>query len=245
MKKIIFTIILVLAASLFPKYSYAQLPSGDQLEKINEKVDELKDKVASKVAQLNLVEKRGIVGTITKISNNQIVLNDLDDNSRIVDIDELTKFSSEDDNTFNNISDLKNGMQLSVIGIYNKDSQRLLARFVNQISIPVFISGVISDVNQTDFSIVVSTEDGEKHIIDVERITKTFSYTNADLQTSGFSKISAGQNVIVSGFINTKDKKRITASRLIYFPDVPKDPNVKVEIPTSVPSTPTPTPISK
>lgn len=223
----------------FSSISSAQLPSGDQLEKINEKADELKDKVASKVAELNLVEKRGIVGIVEKVDANQITINDLRNNTRIIDLDELTKFSSEENNSFN-ISDLKQGSQIYVLGIYNKDSRRLLARFINDVTIPIFINGVIFEANEDDFTMTVVTVDGTKYLIDIERITKSFSYIDGDLETSGFSKIVLGENIVISGYKNTKEKNRITASRLIHFPGVPKDPNIKIEIQNLSP-TPTPT----
>lgn len=238
MKKMFFITALLIFSLKFSNISYAQLPSSDQIQKINEKVDELKDKVASRVAELNLVEKRGIVGVVEKVEGNQITINDLKNNTRIIDTDELTKFSSEDNSSFD-ISDLKKGSQISILGIYNKDSQRLLARFVNDITIPVFINGVISQANEEDFTLTVVTVDGTKYLIDIERVSKTFSYVDGDLETSGFSKITSGENVVLSGFKNTKEKNRITASRLIYFPGVPKDPNIKIEIQTP---SPTPTP---
>lgn len=240
MNKLFFLITLILFSFNFSSNSYAQLPSGEQLEKINEKVDELKDKVASRVAQLNLVEKRGIVGIVEKIEGTQITINDLKNKTRIIDTDELTKFSSEENDSFD-ISDLKEGSQISVLGIYNKDSQRLLARFVNETTIPIFINGVISESDEEEFTLTVVTADGAKYIVDIERVSKTFSYVDSDLETSGFSKINSGENVIVSGFKNEREKNRITASRFIHFPGIPKDPNIKIEIQSPTSST-TPTP---
>lgn len=240
MKRLFLVTLILILSIQFNTIAFAQIPSGDQLEKINEKVDELKDKVASKVAQLNLVEKRGIIGTVDKVTATQITLTDLKNNTRIIDLDELTKFSSEDNSSFD-ISDIKPGTQLSVLGLYNKDSERLLGRFINEISIPVFLTGVITDTNEDDFTITIVTVSGEKYLIDIERVTKSFSYADGDLETSGFSKINVGENVIVTGFKNTKEKNRITASRFIHLPGIPKDPNVKFEIQKQSPTiTPTP-----
>ena len=59
--------------------AYAAAPSPTQTE--NSQINQLKNKIASQVAQLKLVEKRGIVGTIQNvaISNNQITLLDVFD----------------------------------------------------------------------------------------------------------------------------------------------------------------------
>lgn len=235
MKRIIFLISLALIFFQSSNLSFAQLPDSDQLQKINDKVDELKDKVASKVAELNLVEKRGVVGTVVSVDANQITLNDVFNNDRIIDVDELTQFTSDNNSSFN-ISDLKKGSQISALGIYNKDSQRILARFINSTSIPIFLSGVISEINQDDFTITILTEGGTKYLVDVERVTKSFSYIDENLESSGFSKLTIGENVLVSGYKNAKEKNRISASRLIDFPGVPRDPNVKIEITTASPS---------
>ena len=55
-------------------------------------IERIKEMVADKVSKLNLVEKRGIVGTVTDTSTTQIVVQDLQNNKRFIDIDELTKF---------------------------------------------------------------------------------------------------------------------------------------------------------
>ena len=56
-------------------------------------IQRIKDIVASKVAELNLVEKRGIVGKLKENSNMHLVISDIKSNTRNIDVDELTKFS--------------------------------------------------------------------------------------------------------------------------------------------------------
>ena len=236
-KRIILLIILSLCLS-FISPANAQLPSGDQVEKINERVDELKNKVASKVAELNLVEKRGIVGIVESVTDNQITLNDIKNNRRIIDVDEITKFSSEENGALE-ISDIKKGSEISVLGLYNKDSQRLLARFINEISIPLFINGVISEKDDENFTVSITTSNNEKYLVDVDRITKTLNYVDGDLESSGFSKITIGITAVASGFEDPKEKNRISATRIIFFPGTPKDPNIKFKI-ESLSPTPTP-----
>ena len=82
MKRIL--IILLLCLIFLPSITLAQtktptqkVPTSDEIEKISDKVDELKDKVASRVAQLKLVEKRGIVGVVESVSDIQDNLNAL------------------------------------------------------------------------------------------------------------------------------------------------------------------------
>lgn len=243
MKKIIFTLIIVFLIA--PDFAYAQTTEEEQ----GSKVDLIKTKVASRVAELKLVEKRGVVGVVESAAGNEIKVNDLNDKTRIIEVDELTKFNSGDNDEFG-ISDIKKGTKISAIGLYNKDSRKLLARFVNEISIPVFLNGVISGKDDEEFTITLTTEDEKKYTVDIEKITKSFSYADGELETSGFTKIETMQNALVIGFFDPKDDKKITANRIITFPNVPTNPRIEVENePTSKPSakpskflSPSPTP---
>ena len=233
MKKIF--LILITSFLVLPQGSFAQtktptktaIPSNDEIKKINEKVDQLKDKVASRVAQLKLVEKRGTLGIVESVSDTQITINDLNDKIRIIEVDEFTKFSSGSNNSYG-ISDIKKGAKISALGLYNKESEKLLARFVNEVSIPLFLEGVISRKDENGFTITLSTEDGTNYKVDIERITKTFAYSDGELQTSGFKKIKTLENALVLGFPDPKEKDRLTASRIITFPDLPKNPKVQI-----------------
>lgn len=194
---------------------------------LDQKINELKDRIASRVAQLNLVEKRGILGTVTDSSDTQITLSDLLGNVRFIDIDELTKFSSPSAGNSFGISDIKKGQMLGILGLYNKESQRILARFVDVEDIPEIVHGAVSAIDDKNYTITVSTKSGENVKVDIETTTKTFSYSkNTDLVSSGFSKITNDEHIIVVGFPDIKNNKLLIGSRIIVFPDIPKDPTI-------------------
>lgn len=242
MKKILF--ILIIIALIAPGATLAQTPNPEDESEVDVKVDQIKDKVASRVAELNLVEKRGMVGVVESVNDNEIRIIDLNDKTRIINVDELTKFSS-DEGSFD-ITDIEKGTKISAIGLYNKDSEKLLARFVNEISIPLFLNGVISDKDDKNFTITLSTEGEKDFIVDVENITKSFTFTDGQLETVGFTKIPVMKNALVIGYTDPKNSERITANRVIIFPDVPKNPRVEVDEESTTPSkspsiSPTPT----
>ncbi len=230
--------------SIFPTVSFAQsptqskIPSSEGLEKINDKVDELKNKIASRVAQLNLVEKRGIIGIVQDVSDTQVTVSDLNGRNRIIDVDEFTKFSGEDDSF--GISDIKKGSKISILGLYNKESRRLLARFINEITIPLFLYGVVSEKDDENFTVMLTTEDSE-YSIDIEKVTKTFEYSDGELKSSGFSKIETIQNALVIGFSDPKEKTKITASKIIIFPNLPKNPKIQIVEDVKEMASPSPT----
>lgn len=211
------------AQTATPKVTVA--PSKNEVPKDSadlEKIQKIKDIVASKVAELNLVEKRGIIGTIREITGMKITVTDVKGNTRQIDVDELTKFNLSSKTT-SGISDLVKGTTYSFIGLHNKDTQRLLARKVGTTStIPVFFEGAIKELNEDDFQITIVNEKGESRKVDIQSSTKTsLAATDGDLAKSGFSKLEVNQRVLAIGFPDKKDKDLVSATRLIHFEDVP------------------------
>jgi hypothetical protein len=220
MKKIFITIFGVLL--VIPSFASAQTTNP-----INDQVDQLKDKVASKVAQLNLVEKKGVIGKVTKVGANSFQLEDINGNLVNVTVDELTDYTSDENSSFN-FSDVKKDEELWVLGLHNKDSGKILARFINETAIPLFLRGVIIEKDTKNFTVTINSPDKTTYIVDIENITRTLSYDKNDIVEEGFTKIPTMVNAIVVGFENPKEKNRITAGRIITFPDSPKDPDIEL-----------------
>ncbi len=206
-----------------PAYAAAPTPA----DKTQELRDQLITNIASRVAQLKLVEKRGIIGKVLDVTNTQITVTDSQNNTRFVDVDELTKFSNPTNKGTYGISDITKDTTIGILGLYNKESRRILARFVNVITIPFIIHGGVAKVDSENFSISVTTIEGKQITIDVESLTRSNSYTAKDGSVrSGFSKIKDNYNIIAIGALNTKDKNRMTATRIIFFPEIPPSPKV-------------------
>lgn len=212
--------------SVTPTITKAPSPAD---EKLTDQINKLKEKIASRVAELKLVEKRGVIGTVVKTSDTQLTINDVNNKIRLIDVDEITKFSSPSAKGAFGISDITKGSRVAVIGLYNKQSKRILARFVDVITTPVFINGTVKNVDTKEYTITIVDEDGKQTIVDIEKITKTLSYTKEDgLVAAGFSKITAGQRVNVIGYTNIKEKNRVTGSRIIVFPELPRNPRITI-----------------
>lgn len=206
-------------------------------EKLNQQINQLKERIASRVAELNLVEKRGFIGTVTEASDTQVKLTDLNGKTRFIDVDEITKFTSPDDKNFG-ISDLSKNTRVSVVGLYNKQSQRILARFIDEVSMPAFLSGTITEVDKKNFVVTISTMDNKEKRIDIETSTKINSYSKeSDIERSGFSKLQAGDRIIATGFENKNDKDLYTGTLILQLPDAPQDPKIKLAQPTTAEKT--------
>jgi len=224
-KKSFLFLLLVISYSLLVGTAQAATPTP--VDKIQEIRNQLITNIASRVAQLKLVEKRGIIGKVTDVTNTQIVVTDLQNNTRFVDVDELTKFSSPTFKGTYGISDITKDTTIGVLGLYNKESRRILARFVNVITTPFITHGGVAKIDSENFSINITTEEGKQMSVDIEKLTRTYSYTqNSGYLRSGFSKIKENYNIIIGGVIDTKDKSKVIATRLIFFPEIPASPKV-------------------
>lgn len=224
-----------LLLGLFTQVSYAQtkkptpnVTSSPTSIEDSKQIEKIKDLVASRVAELKLVEKRGILGTVTQTTSTQITLTDLRSNKQIVDIDEITKFSDADNKSYG-ISDIKKGDELGIIGLLNKSTEHVLARFINSVtSVPVHFDGVITDVDKKNYTLSAVDELGNKKILNIETSTTIDSFTNdTDQIKSGFSKILAGQRVYASGFPDLKIANQLNLDSLIFFPELA--PSVKMK----------------
>lgn len=238
MKKLSIFLFSLLIFLLVGKIVFAQTVTptpSPALSTTEAQINNLKDRIASRVAQMNLVEKRGIIGMVSDVSQTQITITDSKGATRLIDVDELTKFSSPSAKTSFGISDISKGTQLGIIGLYNKDSRRLLARYVDVLLLPKIISGGILSINKVDFTFTVTTVNSDTTTISVEDITKTLSYTKVGgTVKSGFSKLAVGQRILIVGFPDSNDQSSILASRVVIFPDLPVNPKIPLVKPEDI-----------
>lgn len=257
MKKLIFTISLLVFGTLAGQVNASATPTPKSDSTVSKKLDsqinQLKEKIASRVSELNLVEKRGMIGIVTDIKGNQITITDAEGNLRYVDVDEITKYSSTGQTKFG-LTDLKKDTKISVLGIYNKQSKRMLARFVKTYAPQTILSGGINAIDAKNFQLTIVTPDQKERKVDIATTTKLFSYSpDGDLVKYGFSKLAIGDRIQVAGSADREDATLFEATRLIDYLGVPKDPNVVITAPTTAAptsattkqATPTPTTAAK
>lgn len=232
MKRLL-TVYIVILVALFASsksltFAAASPTPSPSDQAIQQQLDLLKSRIASRVAELKLVEKRGIIGKVTSSNDTQITLTDIYGNTRFVDVDELTKFSNPDvkGNASFGISDITNGMQLGVLGLFNKQSRRILARDVEVITLPKTFTGAIAGIDKKNFNFYLASEDGKQTFMDIETVTKTYSYTGGTLGTSGFSKITEGEMAIIQGFPDKQNPSHIIPSIIILLPDIARSPKI-------------------
>lgn len=233
---------IVLAQNSTESTSSATAAPLDESEMKN--VKKIIDLVASSSAEQKLTERVGVIGTVAEKTNTTINLKTLNEENKIIDIDEITKFNNPDSKSFG-ISDIKNGDVLGVIGVLNKISNHILARFVDKlVSLPSYFEGVITEIDRKNFQYIATDENGNKVRLDIQTSSKISSFTKEDGQVkSGFSKAETGQRVYASGYKDAKINNQLQVSRIILFPNLPLSSKLKAYAPSdnSLPPTASPT----
>jgi hypothetical protein len=214
---IIYLTIFLTTIIVFAGNVYADTPTPTTSTSLLEKVA---NEIASKTAQLNLVEKRGIIGTVTDSSGTQITLSDINGNIRFVDVDELTKFSSSSSSSYG-LSDVTKGTILGVLGLYNKQSRRILAREITvESSFPNIIYGTISNIDKTNYEISIVKQNKQTVVIEIQDVTKTSAFSSGNLNKSGFSKALNSETIIAIGFPDKQDSGKILVTNIVLLPDI-------------------------
>lgn len=232
MKKFFLVLTIIFGVLILTGNVQAQSPTASTNPTEDEQqIEKIKDIVASRVAELNLVEKKGVLGTVFSNSSTQITLEDIAGDKRIIEIDEITKFNDPDNDDFG-VSDIEEGQTIGVIGLLNKAADRILARYINVVnSVPEYFDGIVTEIDKKNFQAIAVDESGDERKIDIVTSTKTSLFTKEDgFIKSGFSKIAVGERIFAAGFTDSKDDTQLNATRVIHFPDLSPSEKMKMHI---------------
>lgn len=214
---------------LYENNSWAQSPnptntpnpsvtSSETIDKLKQ-IKELKEKIATKVAQLREKEKVGLLGTVAKIDKTTITLSTAKGDSGVTFSDD-TIFYQIDGNTKKEISikNIEEADTISVFGYSNDDKTLTSAKYIYLHSPSIHISGKISEIDKENFTITVIEK--EKEItVDIEKYTTSMvlDKNKNSLVKIGFSKLSLDSLAHIIGVANAKEKNRISANRIYIF----------------------------
>ena len=189
----------------------------------NSDIEQFKDKLASKVAELQKKDEQAISGFITEIKEKEIRFKTKENEIYTGELDDvLTKFYS-----------LKSGIKKEItIENLSKDENIIVTGPINGKIITannIYLdtsylsdSGVVSEVNQSEFYIKVSLLKNETVTLDIETLTKKLAVNlkSFNLEPIGFSKIKSGDTVhfIYENTNSSKTEKRYSAEKIIVIP---------------------------
>lgn len=203
-------------------------PSSTFIDNLK-KIQNLKEKIATKVAEIRQKEKAGLYGIIKKIDNISVTLA-TKNQDRSVTLPEDTIYFSLTDGTKKESSfkNLKEGNAITILGYYDEGKTVLSSKYIFLEKPKSHLTGKIADIDKTNYTLTLKDPQGST-VVDIENYTKMVNFSREKgIQKIGFSKLKIGDNIHLIATPNAKDEKRAAALRIITLSFNP-------------PQTPTPT----
>jgi len=243
---------IIAALLLFTTTVYAETPNSATSSAAQQKLDTLKDRLASAATQLSQSQKGAIFGTVKTTSVSTITVEtsvkdmkiELTDTIKVAQVLKGKRTSLTTD-------DLSKGDTVVVFGDYdvNLDLLKAKAIFI-QDTLPLNIAGTITQTDKKNFTITVATPAGQTYLVDIETLTKNILWDKANGTSKGaFSKYLVGDTVHLLATPEPKTDNRVSAIRVLDIGNITGAATAPAAVPTvsSSPSatlkvTPKPTP---
>lgn len=183
----------------------------------------LKEKIATKVAEIREKEKRAYSGVVKTIDQSAIIIskNGIDKTASLSE-DTLFYNLTKDGKTEIAGKSIKVGSFISVFGYTSEGNSQMAVKYIFSQTSPILIIGKIADMDKENYTLTVRERQGNQ-LVDIETYTKNFVFTKErGKQKIGFSKLKIGDTVHVVGTANIKEANRVTAGSLLVLPFTPQ-----------------------
>lgn len=181
-------------------------------------IEDLKDRIATTVAQLSQTQKKAISGTIKTVSVSTITIGTDTSDIKIELTDSIKVFQTTSGKRETlTTDDLSKGDWVVVFGDYDATLDLLKAKvIVIQAPLPDRIAGTITDVDKKNFTLTVQTTDNQSYLVDIEKNTSILAYdATKGIGKGGFSKVQIGETAHVIGTDEPKKDHTISALRVL------------------------------
>lgn len=191
---------------------------------VNQQIEDLKNRLATKAAELKQLERRALVGTVKSKTISTLTMETETKDRKIELTDDIKVFELiKGKRTTLTIDDVTPDDRITVFGDFDATLDILQAKVivVQNGVLPTQIEGTIGEVNKPDYSFTVVTNDQKTYTVDFETVTKTNLWSaDGSLVKGGFSKIIPGNIVVVTGTPVAKKTDRVSASRILNLGDL-------------------------
>lgn len=218
MKKI-FLIALLL---LLPSVALGATPSASPTPAKNDnqvKIDTLKERLATKVAELRKSSPKAVYGSVTQVSVSTLTVDTAQKAMKIELNDDIVVYQIlKGKRTKLAVDDVAKNDVVTIFGDYDETLDILIAKyiFIEATTTPKRIHGFVSSVDKKTNTFVLKGIDNANYTIDVESTTKTQEWSKeAGLVKSGFSKLAVGNFVSVWGTEDSKIPDQYEAIRIL------------------------------
>lgn len=191
-------------------------PTSTVIDKLKQ-IEILKEKIATKVAEIRASEKAGVAGTVKSVSKSKLIIKTKTGDINVDYLDDTIFYNlSQSEKVETSASKIKEGAQIAAFGYSDNNKTSLSAKYI-YLTTPttVHLIGKIADVDKANFTITVKEPQGNTSV-DIETYSK-MSQITADnkLAKIGFSKLKIGDTAHIAGTPNPKEENRLSANRII------------------------------
>lgn len=238
MKKQITMILIFTVLCVFPIVPVCAQTASPSSEKSTVKVDDLMDRLATRVAQLSQTQKKAITGTVNTVSVSSFTLETATKNYKIELPDALKVIQMvKGKRTELTQEDIAKGDSVTAFGGYDEtiDTLRASVVWIEPTTLLIKRMGVVETVDKTDYSFTVKTPEKQTITVDFETSSKLSIFNGVDITKGGFSKITPKSSIIITGTAVPNKANRYSATRiLILQPDTPTNtPKAPIASPSS------------
>ena len=198
-------------------------PPGEKLgEERREQIKDLRERVATKVAELREKMRRAWYGEIKSISGTTIILTTKQGEKTVLTTEEtiFLRIGAAGRRKIG-LTDLTSGEKIVAFGQVDQEKGEMTAKVIIGKVFPININGKVTALDVEGGTITVATLRLGSFIVDVETTTKILVWEKGKgLTKAGLSKIKVGDRVHVNGIVPTKPKEsnRISANRILVLP---------------------------
>lgn len=224
------TILLVVLIILLTKVTYAQTPTSTTSSQLSPTtiaddldIQNLKDKIATKVAELTKDKNnKAISGLVKSINNNLIIIiNENEEEYEVKPDDVISKYYQISGVTKKEIkfNDLKKDMFLIVTGVLNDKTITANTVYVDEMFLVK--SGKVTLIDKEKFSLNIVTTEKDTMTLEIETSTKQYmlNVKTLDVEKSGFSKIKEGDTIHFVVKRTGNEKNNIySANKILIIP---------------------------
>lgn len=183
----------------------------------------LKEKIATKVAQLRKQNNKAISGKIQEIKDNTFKIITQQDEEFEIKIDSaLTKFFDITTGVKKEIklAAVEKGDYIVVTGMIN--GKIVDANFI-YLDQPYLLGwGKVAEINKASYYLLVTTPEKENYTLDIETYTKEqiLNIKTLEVEKAGFSKIKEGDTIhfVVKGDFKEAEPNRYSAQKILIIP---------------------------
>lgn len=187
----------------------------------NIKIEDLKERLATKVAEMRKMTPKAVFGTVTQVSISTITIDTPGKAVKIELTDDIKVFQIlKGKRTQLVLDNVEKNDVVTVFGDYDGTLDILRAKkiFIEAPTRPVRVHGKIAAIDKKNNVITLKGIDGETYTIDIESDTKTFQWTKGKgVEKSGFSKLEEGAFMSLLGTAEPKKINTYSALRLLFL----------------------------